>query len=284
MGQSRLFYFVQWSAIAVFVGRGWQHVYWEAPYRALLWDEEWMKWLVEGLLGMEWRVYASSPVVDQSIEHLITLTGVFYFLCAVTALFIKRLGRAGRVVLYLGSLNLIFLAALYCKEKFFFAGQFFEYTLQWSAPVFLAVLARKEVVGPRLFFWMKIAIALTFTCHGLYAIGYYPRPGNFMEMVMNILPLQEAGARHFLIAAGVLDFLASILLFWPWRVSRLALAYTALWGFATTMARLLAYFHWVYWDTWLEQGLQEVLIRFPHFLIPAGLLAYFWPRRNEAAA
>lgn len=270
-----LFRLLQWSSVAVFLGRGWQHIYWDSPYRALLWDEAWLKWLVEGVFGLEWRAYVISPRADAWIDGLVTGTGVFYLLCAAVAAFIPRLGRVGRVMLWLGAANLVLLAALYCKENFLFSGQFFEYTLQWGAPAFLAALSgRWKAAGPKFVLLIKIAIALTFVCHGLYAIGYYPRPGQFVEMVINILPLNEAGARQFLIAAGLLDFLAGFLLFWPGRAGRWALSYIIFWGFATTMARFLAYFHWALWDSWLTLWLQEVLMRMPHFLIPLGLALY----------
>lgn len=277
---SRVFRLAQWAAVAVFLARSWQHIYWDAPYRALFWDEAWLKWLVEGVFGLDWRTYVTSPDTDRLIQALVTGTGIFYLLCALAAIFINRLGRPGRIVLWMGSANLILLAFLYCKEKFLFSGQFFEYTLQWSTPLFLAILAQKKSIGPGLVLWMKIAIALTFTCHGLYAVGYYPRPGQFMEMVMNILPLDEAGARQFLIGAGILDFVASVLVFWPGQAGRLALAYTIFWGLATTMARLLAYFHWNLWDSWAELWLHEVLMRLPHFLIPLGLYIHLWGGRG----
>ena len=265
---------IQWSAVAVFVGRGWQHIYWDAPYRELFWDEAWLKWLVEGVFATTWRDYVTSPAVDRAIQGVITGTGSFYGLCALAAIFVQRLGRFGRVLLWLGSANLVLLAALYCKEQFFFAGQFFEYALQFSAPAFLALLSRSDGLEPRphLVLGMKLAIALTFSCHGLYALGFYPLPGSFMEMTINTLPVGESGARRFLAVAGTLDILLSILIFMPGRVGRLALAYAVLWGLATTMARFLAYFHWPYADSWLLTWLHELILRLPHFLIPLALL------------
>lgn len=271
---------IQWSAVAVFVGRGWQHIYWDAPYRELLWDEASLKWLVEGVWGMEWRAYVASPAVDRAIQGIIIGTGYFYWLCAVAALLVQKWPRPARLLLWLGSANLVLLAALYYKEQFLFAGQFFEYALQCGAPVFLILLSRNQapLLSPRLVLAMKIAIALTFSCHGLYALGYYPRPGSFMEMTINILPLGEAGARSFLIAAGILDIVLSILLFLPGWPGRWALGYAVLWGLATALARFFAYFHWHYADSWVLQWLHELLIRLPHFLIPLALLLYLWPR------
>ncbi|MCO6487625.1 MAG: hypothetical protein J5I98_04360 [Phaeodactylibacter sp.] len=268
------FRLVQAAAVSVFLGRAWQHLYWDAPYRALLWDEAWMKPLVEPVLGIGWREYVTSSQTDIFIQSLIAGTGWFYLACALAALFVGRLGRVGRAVLWVGAANLVLLAALYCKEKFFFAGQFFEYTLQWGAPVMLAVLAKNpdQPWPGRFVLFVKIAIALTFTCHGLYAVGFYPRPGSFLVMTLNILPVNETGAVHFLNTAGALDFLLSLALFLPGRWPRAALAYAAFWGLATSVARVWAHFHWEFWDNVLIQWLHESVMRFPHFLVPLALL------------
>lgn len=282
MARPYLFLLVKMAAVSVFLGRAWQHIRWDAPYRALLWDEAWMKVPVEATLGISWREYVSSNVVDAFIDGLVSATGWFYLLCALAALFIGRLGRVGRAILWIGAANLIFLAALYCKEKFLFIGQFFEYTLQWGAPAMLAIISKapEKEWSPRFVLAVKVAIALTFTCHGLYAVGFYPRPGNFLEMVMNILPLNETGAIHFLNTAGALDFALSIALFLPGRFPLLALAYASFWGLATSIARFWAYFHLEYWDSALLQWLHEAVMRLPHFLIPLALLLCLAGRRR----
>ena len=60
---------------------------------------------------------------------------------------------------------------------------------------------------------MKVAIAVTFISHGLYALNYYPRPGHFTEMVMDILGVKEATAILFLNVAGILDFVIAVGIF-----------------------------------------------------------------------
>jgi hypothetical protein len=278
----RYFNLVRVAAISVFLGRAWQHIYWDAPYRALLWDERWMKGIIEGWTGRSWKEYVTDVNTDLFIQNLITGIGWFYVLCAIGALFILRLGKLGSVILWLGSISLAFLAALYCKEKFFFIGQFFEYTLQFSAPALLAILATKtnQRFTPKLVWYLKVAIALTFSCHGLYAIGFYPRPGNFVSMTMNILQASETVAIQFLNVVGVLDFILSILLFFPARWAKPALTYAVFWGFSTTIARIWAYFYWDSLDILLLQWLHESVMRFPHFLLPLALLIYMVSNNN----
>ena len=276
MNKINPFQLLKWSTFAVFLGRGFQHIYWDAPYRALLWDEEWMTPFVRFFLGLEWDQYATNPAVDSFITSLVDFTGWFYLLCALGVLLLDRFPRLIRPILILGGLNLIFLAGLYCKEKFFFIGQFFEYTLQWSSVFFLLAFHSKKWAKDRLLLWMKVAIALTFTCHGLYAVGYYPRPGHFMQMTMEILHINEASAVLFLNAAGALDFVLSILIFLPRTWALIGLAYAVFWGFSTTIARIWANFIPDFWENSLLQWTHESVMRFPHFLIPLFVFVVLW--------
>lgn len=272
---SRLVTIVQAAAFCVFLGRAWQHLFWDAPFRDLLWDERWMKWIIESLFGITWQEYLTNPEYDSKIQTLIKSTGWFYLLCAIACLFIRNLKTISGVIMVMGSISLIFLAALYCKEKFFSLGQFFEYSLQFSTPVFLLLLVRNGAFDQRLIFFIKITIALTFACHGLYAINYYPRPGEFTDMTINILGISETNALRVLNLAGILDFVIAIAIFFPFRVSKYILAYAILWGVATTFARICANVYLDFFWSSLHQWWFEAAYRSPHFLIPLALFLFY---------
>ena len=68
---TKIFRIIQIAAIAVFLGRGWQHLFWDAPFRALLWDEDWMSGIVQAVLGMEWKDYITNLEVNDHLENLI---------------------------------------------------------------------------------------------------------------------------------------------------------------------------------------------------------------------
>ncbi len=266
---AKLFFLIQIAALCVFWGRAWQHWFWDAPYRSLLWDEVWMSGLVDALLGMNWEDYVTSTAVDRGIQTWIRITGIVYFLAGCAVLAIRYLGKWARTMIWFGLINLVLLSLLYFKERFFAVGQFFEYTLQMLAPFLVLYADRKSVVGHRFILLLKWAILLTFTCHGLYAIGYYPRPVHFQEMVMNILKIPQSGVKYFLNAAGILDFLMSIMIFLPWkRIQILGLAYAVAWGFFTAIARVWAFVHFEYFSSSLHQWWYETVYRFPHFLLP----------------
>jgi hypothetical protein len=171
------------------------------------------------------------------------------------------------------------LSLLLTKEKFYHIPMFFEHTIQFSTPFLLLSFIKYQKTS-KLVLHLKIAIALTFTCHGLYAIGIlYPLPGNFVTMCLNILPISETTAIRFLFIAGILDFAVAILLFIP-RLWKFALLYAILWGFLTALARVVGPFSFDF--TWqsLHQNLYQTVYRIPHGLIP--LLLYFIMKKAQS--
>jgi len=275
----RIFILLQIATVCVFLGRAWQHIVWDAPYRTMLWDEGWMSQILPIFSSMSYEDFITDIEIDDQIQNGIKAIGWFYMLCALVAVFIRRLPKWASYILWLGSLSLMFLAFLYCKEKFFQWGQFWEYSLQFGAPLFLFFLynsihkvTSSHLVSKSLIFWMKVAIAITFISHGLYALNYYPRPGHFVDMTINILGVGEKTAFQFLNVAGVLDFIVAIGIFFPKKICRYALIYIILWGLATTFARIWGHFYIDMIGDTLSQWVHESVYRFPHFVIPIAVL------------
>ncbi|NJL75925.1 MAG: hypothetical protein HC892_13805 [Saprospiraceae bacterium] len=275
-----LFWCIQIAVVAVFAGQAWLHFSVGAPYRALFWDETWMKPLLQ-LLGWQWSDYIQSERVDAGISVFTKVMGGLFATSALVALFISRVPNWLSKLLWLGAFGLFLLAFLQFKARFFHAGQLLEYALQFSSPVLLVWLYQTKLPSKNMLFAWKIAMSLTFICHGLYAVNYYPRPGNFTEMTMNILHLSETQAIQGLQIAGILDFTASVLLFLPFHAESLALCYMVLWGFLTSIARPWAYLQIDFFMETTLRWLPEVLIRFPHFLVPLALLLYRVAWKND---
>ena len=278
------FLLVQAAAVCVFAGRAWQHLFWDAPFRTLLWDQAWMEPLVSGLFGTPWADYARSPGVDEGIQTAITVCGALYAALAVLALLIRRVPRAGGRLLWLGSLLLATLAFLYWKEKFWNLGQFLEYALQICAPLLLYHLRYRGGWSPAFVFTVKVLIAVTFVCHGLYAVGYYPRPGNFVQMILDSLAVSEATALRILDVAGYLDFALAVGIFLPRRIALPFLYYAAIWGFLTAFARIYANFYPAFWQEALHQHLHQVVLRLPHVLVPLALIVVLRDRAGAVPA
>ncbi len=276
----RLIIIVQIAAVFLFLGRAWQHLFWDAPYRTILWDENWMKGIIETLFNTPWENYITNNDIDNKIQSVIKGLGWFYLICALMAILIKKLKKISGVFMILGSISLVVLAALYCKERFFSLGQFFEFSIQFSTPIFLYLMIKQGTLTDKMLLFLKVIIALTFVCHGLYAINYYPRPGDFMDMTLTILGISESSAEYFLTLAGVLDFVIGFGVFLPFRYSKYILIYAIFWGFMTTVARIWAnvYFDF-FWES-LNQWWFEAAYRASHFLIPLVLFLFYKSKTN----
>ncbi|MBN4061571.1 MAG: hypothetical protein COA57_06450 [Flavobacteriales bacterium] len=285
MSKSQIIIVLKITCFCLFAGRAWQHIIWDAPFRALLWDEQLMKGIIEMAFGMNWQDYVSSGFVDRTIQNTIKGFGWFYVVCATCSLIINERRKWAGYVLLIGSVSLAFLAFLYCKEKSYRIGDFFEYAIQVASPIFLWLIifktqgaqnlaqsnTEKFLSKNKLKLLMKIAIALTFTSHGLYAIGYYPHPGSFVDMVINSFGVTEPTAHHLLFIVGVLDFLVSILIFIP-KVAKPALIYIVFWGLLTALARVYANFYSNFALETISQWLHETLWRLPHAGLPVVVL------------
>ena len=277
----RIILILQIATFFLFLGRAWQHLFWDAPFRALLWDESWMSGIISSIFNISWENYITSPDIDYQIQMFIKGIGWFYILCAIMALMIQKWQKLAGFFMVLGSISLVILAALYCKEKFFSIGQFFEYSIQFSTPALLFWMVKKQEVTPKIIYAIRVIIALTFVCHGLYAINYYPRPGFFVDMTISILKVSEATAEWFLTTAGILDFVIGIGVFLPFRYSKFIIIYAIIWGFLTTLARIWAnvYFDF-FWESF-HQWWFESAYRVAHFLIPMILFLILSEKINE---
>jgi hypothetical protein len=261
------------SSFFVFIGRGWQHFFWDAPYRSILWDERLLTGTVRLLTGMTWDQYATNASVDHGIQTFIKAMGLFYFFCAAASLRIERRHRFETYALGFGSFTLVFLAFLYCKEKSFQAAQFLEFSAQFSAPVLLIAGLRAEserAIG-FLSAGLRSAVALTFASHGAYAIGIYPVPGEFVDMTILILKVKNQTALKFLELAGALDFAVAGALIRNFALPA-ACGYAMFWGIGTSFARIAANVSMASFSYDILQWMPELLYRAPHALLPLALL------------
>lgn len=262
--------------LLVFLGRAWQYWFYDAPYRELLWDQERMEPLLGNIFGINWSQWVTNPRYDVAIAHFIDGVGIFYLVCCLAVLLLNKFPKLATFLLWTGALSLFLLAGLYFKAKLYNFGEFMEYALQFSSPVILVFLFREKKINPRLTLAIKMAIALTFVGHGLYAVNFHPRPANFLVMCINILELTESQAVIFLNLAGTLDFVIAIAIFLPFRkVNLIALAYAASWGFATAMARPWAYFYVDFWQDSLHRWWFEAAFRMIHSIGPLVLFLYY---------
>jgi hypothetical protein len=248
------------SVLGLFLGRAYSHGFADAPYRVLVWDENLFQ-RVTYLLDIKWNTYTFYANIF--VIGLQKVVGIFFLLSSVAVLFAEKMPRLTRIVCQIAAGWLFLLAFLYQKDHFYELGQLLEYALQIATPLIFIQKMENRISNT----WIYMVIALTFSCHGLYAIGYYAVPVSFVEMTLNVLNCTETQAKIFLKIMGVFDFMASIALFFP-KTRNIGLFYCILWGFLTAIARPYAYVQWdlgiikcLYW-------LSEAMYRVPHFGIP----------------
>ncbi len=268
------------ACATMFLGHAWVCWNGDMPLRSILWDESLLGPLIPHLTGMEWASWVSSLDVDDRINAAITVQACLFALFGIASL-APLPNRAAAAILILGTLNLTFLAFL----KFWEAGQglaqFFEHAGQFCLPLILLFALYPQNHPSAASHLAKIAIALTFIGHGIYAIGIpsefpwlnHPRPGRFTEMTVLGLSLSsESSAGRILLTAGILDLIAAALIFFRGKAQTAALVYMVAWGLLTAIARPWAYFDAASTLASLAIWLPEALYRTPHFAIPLWLL------------
>jgi hypothetical protein len=273
-----------WLGLAtffVFMGRSWQHLAWDSPLRTVFWDENLLSPYFGPVFQMTWNEYVTQGNSDHWIQMCIRGMGALFALSALAVTFLffrykmtsKKSSSSvlSKTALFLGGALLVGLSLLYWKEKFYQHAQFLEYASQFGAPfLFLWALRSKSKLG--LLYCLRACVALTFICHGLYALGYYPVPGDFQDMTMNLLGIGNAEALALLKLAGIIDVLAGGGLFFR-STEKISIIYCVMWGFATAVARVAANLTSQNWLQDLAQWLPETLYRLPHGFIPLALLS-----------
>lgn len=272
------------ACAALFLGRSWQHLFVGTPYRPILFSQPMMEGLVLRFFGMDWTTWATSVAVESNINLATRVIGVVLALCALAALFANARNIWPRVLLCIGSLILAVIAFAVYRDKLLRIGELFELACAVTAPIALLLATRAKPVGDRLLGrCLAVAIAATFGAHGLYAVGYYPRPGDWVTMVMAILGLSEPAAHNLLVIAGILDFAIVVGVMTP-GLRAIAAAYAFIWGLLTACARVAAH---VSFENIHESGrfwIPETIIRLPNALLPLVLLGLLARLASSARA
>src|SRR6056297_482882 len=257
------------AALSLFLwARAYQHFFFEGPYRSFFLDQALFGGIQNLISDLSWLEFVTDPQTDRGILFYTRFMAWVWLLTGLLVLGYRKVsGPLLWVLAILSSLGLLFYAASDYLDKGYQLAQWIEYAAQIAMPVLMVFLLHKGV-NRRWLFVAKVAIALTFIGHGLYALGYFPVPGHFVYMTTAILGVSDSGARDLLFVAGVLDLVAVVFLFVP-KIDKYALMYCILWGFLTALARPVAYIQPgpVFWIG-LHQSVYEFFVRLPHFMLP----------------
>jgi hypothetical protein len=263
------------ACACLFAGRAFQHLFQDIPIRILLWDQLLMESVVN-LFGITWDEYIQNPQWDQRIQLLIKTFGAIYLACLVFVIFLWSSSpnvTRYHFVLLAGSILLFLLSLVYFMDKFFRLGELLEYTCQWISPLLLYLLLEKRINEEHAVWAMRLAIVFTFSGHGLYAVGFYPTPGNFIDMIIMSFGVSQSTAETMLTTAGWLDFILSALILLPYTY-RYAALYAFVWGALTALARIWANYDVDFSGQSFYQWLPEVLVRVPNAIVPLCVYLY----------
>ncbi len=266
------FNLIRIAVFLIFIGRAWQHLFWDAPYRTFFWDESLLKPFIENWFDMSWTTYATSPKTDSFVQGVIKGKGILYLLAAISTILITKVNKKiFQIPIFLGGISLIILSVLLTKEKFYHIAQFFEHSIQFGTPFLFLYFLKDNYNETKALLILKVLVAVTFFSHGLYAFGAYPVPGKFVDMVIQIFGCSESFAITFLYIAGIIDFILAVVIFIP-KIDKYAIIYAVIWGLLTAFARIVANFYIDFPLQSLHQNLHQVLYRLPHGLVPLFIL------------
>lgn len=270
---NKIILILKYACIFLLVGRGWEHLVWNPPYRVILWDERLLTPFIELLTPWTWQEYVSSDAVHSFTQSVIKFIGLLYLSLAGITLFIKPWHKKLFKLYVLVSLHMLFITYLITLDKGSFLGLFIEHAIQVSIPFLFAGLYLKRFTFNESMTLFKIVMACTFVGHGLFAAGFHPVPGNFVEMVISTFSVTEETAYILLRTAGTIDFIAAIFLFMP-KTQMYSLAFMSFWGIVTAFARTVAHLDFNLLLMSSNQWIHETIYRLPHGLVPLFVMIY----------
>ena len=260
------------GAFLCLLGWAWVHLYWEAPYGILLWQD--VTYSLAEDFGIGWDDFVGSGANDGLIQKWMSRIGWLYVLGALLAITAQK-----RAWIQMGALvGAGILLSVLAYARYVGAERqlpmLVEHGGQVLSPVLL-VLALALGPGHRVTISVAmVALITTFAGHGCYAVGLWPTPANFPAMISVILGVGHETAQSILVVAGILDFVICITIFIP-ALRRPSVVYAVAWGLLTALARPVAGMSREL-NLWgADQFLHEAVLRAPHFLIPLYLF-FHW--------
>lgn len=240
-------FLLQFGVSLLLVSRGWLTWKWDSPIRGLFWEEKWWTPVLANF-DITWEDYANTS--DTWITPTLEWTGIFLMAAAILPwlAMIPRLHWT-RWLLILPTLILAIDAFGRWFGKDLQAGTAMEYALRILCPLVLilllrpgALLSKTRRVGAASA--LLLATALTFTGHGLYAMGYYDVPLNFRMMTSEILPLTEPTVLFLLKIAGWLDFVVVAMVLIPVIPNKRFFAWIYMIALVGALAGAAIFFSW----------------------------------------
>jgi hypothetical protein len=271
---------LRYAAVFLLIGRAYEHIRWIGPYRDFFYNPiGFGKWYAN-FIGRDLVEIYKDPFYEQLVSSISTGIGIVFLGAACVILFYEKLiGWSWIIYVATGFLLTTYLGYFMIKH-FQMWGMLLEHAAQLMMPLlFLWYMKNNQARFLAVATW---SVALTFYCHGLFAIGFYPQPGKFVDMFIASTGWTEDFVRLLLLVVGWLDIIMAVIIIVPFlpgtsdlihvRIFRsvflISILYGVIWGGITTLARLYAtYTKGMFWH-WADQYWMEFLVRLPHFVLP----------------
>lgn len=286
MNKQTIKHLLRISAFLMFLGRFWEHFRWLGPYRDVFYNPNgWTINLIGYITGESLTEIYNNHAYENMVIYFSKGLGVLFLLAGIIILFYERL-KVLKPFIYIALIGLLFnYYGLLVGKHFDMWGIFFEHASQFLIPIIFLNFYNdnKNTV-----YLAQVAISITFISHGLFAVGYYPQPGSFADMMIIGFDLEENTARFLLVIIGWLDFVFGAVILIPFSALKQKwlralfitfLWYGIIWGLLTALARFyVPYSTDLFWNN-VNQDLYEVLIRVPHFTVPI-FIWLMWKNRK----
>lgn len=258
-------YCLRASTFFCFAGWAWGHLYWEPSYTSILWSDVTFEWIQQ--FGYDWDDFAGTGANDGLVQRGVQGIGWLLVGGAILSLTATRTTWIQLFFLSMSSLLLSGIAiSKYIKSEFELP-MLIEHGGQILSPILLVMALRLGVRHRITIGTAVVAVWLTFTGHGLYAVGLWPTPSTFIGMTRSIFGWNYEFTKLFLQTAGVLDFAVCCGMLIP-VLRRPCACYAFFWGLLTAAARPVAGMCWDlnYWGA--DQFMHGLSCRAPHWFIP----------------
>ncbi len=272
---------LRYGAVLMFLARSYEYIRWGGPFRDIFFHPQGLGgWYAELIDRPLIEIY-KDPFYEHLLSYISDGIGLLFLICGIWLLFYEKF-RKWTWLLGVTSFFLLlhYFGLLYHKNLVQY-GIFFEHAAQFAAPWCFVFFAQGK--EKRALLWAVIAISITFFSHGLYAMGYYPQPGHFVDMMISGFYMTEDTSREVLTWVGYVDILFAFLvlltpLLYDKKGFRVALTvniwYAIVWGMLTAIARVYTSYTAGMEAHWLDQHLFQTVVRVPHFIIPLFIALY----------
>jgi hypothetical protein len=261
------------SAVCVLLGRGYEYLFWDTPIRVLMWRQDWISGFVE-LFGFTWEEYASSPTIDKILNFFSRSVAFFFIVSAFAVCFIKSFKQVGSLLKNTFGV-VLFIYILLFIDNFSRIGYFVEHSIQIGAVLMPVIYFQHKINEKGLFLILQWLVALTFIGHGMFAMAFYPVPGEFIDMLYYAFRFEEKTSLSFLYVIGIIDIVFGLYILLPISllkilkpVTYVVISYFIVWGFFTAIARIYTGFAMSITIDSFHEEFYKFVFRIPHAIFP----------------